>query len=78
MATPFVHFVLGSVGSLLLFLLLARLSGVKGFSFPSASIVVGIACASMAHFLSPWATPVILALYAISSLYELRQENRQS
>lgn len=76
MATPLIHLVLGSLGSLLLFVFFARLSGVKGFSFPSAIIVVGIVCASMTHFLSPWATPVILIVYAITSLYELRQENR--
>jgi len=68
-----VHFAIGTIGSLLIFLLFSRISGEKSFSFPSVVILMGFFCSTMAHFLSPFATPVILSLYAIASFNELRQ-----
>ncbi|MBF0390603.1 MAG: hypothetical protein HQK71_10935 [Desulfamplus sp.] len=69
----FVHFAIGTIGSLLIFLLFSRISGEQSFSFPSVVILIGFFCSTMAHFLSPFATPVILILYAITSFNELRQ-----
>jgi len=70
---PLIHFAIGVSGALLLLLLFTKLSGEQRFSFPSAVIIVGISCATLAHFLSPWATPVILILYAVASINELQQ-----
>jgi uncharacterized membrane protein YozB (DUF420 family) len=73
MTTLFFHFAAGIMGSLLLFLFFAKLAGEEPFSFPSAVVVVGFYCALLSHFLSPWATPVILAIYAVINAHELRQ-----
>lgn len=54
----------------------ARLSGEAGGSLSAAPLVVGIACAALAHFLSPWATPAVLFLYAAVSVNEWLQERR--
>jgi len=67
------HFVVATAGALALALLFARLGGERSFSLPVGCVVIGIACATLAHFLSPWATPVVLVLYAIANLHELRQ-----
>ena len=75
MITVALHFAFGTVGSLVLFLLFTRLSGATGFSAPFVVIFLGIACASLAHFASPWATPIILLLYLLSCLNELRLDH---
>jgi hypothetical protein len=67
------HFLAGTAGALALVLLFARLAGERSFSLPAGCLVIGIVCATLAHFLSPWATPVVLVLYAIANLHELRQ-----
>ena len=74
MGTVLLHFLAGSLGSLIVFVACARLSGEAGFSAPFGVVFVGIACASLAHFLSPWATPAVLVLYAVASAGELYQE----
>jgi membrane protein implicated in regulation of membrane protease activity len=76
MALTLFHFIGGSLGALAVFLLVNRLSGATGFSAPFGVIFVGIACAALSHFLSPWATPVIIALYALASFAELYQERK--
>lgn len=38
-----------------------------------APVIVGLVCASFAHTLSPWATPLIVGLYALSCWHETRQ-----
>ena len=76
MGTVLLHFVAGSGGALLVFLVLARLSGEASFSAPFGVIFVGIACAALAHFLSPWATPVVLVAYAAAGIVELVRERR--
>ncbi|MBK9115694.1 MAG: hypothetical protein IPM22_08625 [Betaproteobacteria bacterium] len=60
------HFLAGTLGSLLIFVIGVRISGAKGFSAPFGVVFVGVACAALAHFVSQWATPAILLLYAIS------------
>jgi len=68
-----VHFIIGAGGGLVLFLLFTRLSGEEKFSFPSGVIIVGIACGVLAHFVSPWATPAVLTLYALANVVELQR-----
>lgn len=76
MATALVHFIAGSLGSLLVFLVFARLSGNTRFSAPFGVILIGIACASLAHFLSAWATPVVIFMYVLANAGELYQERQ--
>lgn len=73
MATVFLHFVAGTLGSLAVFLAFIRLSGTRGFSAPFGVIFIGIACAALAHFVSVWATPAVIAAYALFSAIEFRQ-----
>jgi ABC-type transport system involved in multi-copper enzyme maturation permease subunit len=68
------HFVIGSVVSLLMFLVFARLSGVRSFSAPSAVLFIGFTCALLSHFVSPWATPLVLLLYGVASAIECRND----
>jgi hypothetical protein len=74
MSTVLFHFLAGTLGSLVIFLLFVRLSGARSFSAPFGVFVVGVACAVMAHFISPWATPVIVAGYFLVSLGEYVRE----
>ena len=76
MATALLHFIAGSLGSLVVFLVFARLSGNTSFSAPFGVIFIGIACASLAHFLSAWATPVVIVIYVLASAGELYQERK--
>lgn len=75
MLTLLLHFVIATSGALVIFLVAARVSG-EGFSAPFGVVFVGVSCASLAHFLSPWATPVVLALYAAASLAEAVRSRR--
>jgi hypothetical protein len=69
-----IHFTIGLLGSLFIFLVFTRLSGVRRFSMPTVVVLVGINCALLAHFVSPWATPAILVLYAGVSAHEFQQD----
>lgn len=71
MSTVLFHFAAGTLCSLLVFLLFTRLSGTRSFSAPFGVIFIGIACAVLAHFILPWATPVIIAIYLLVSAGEL-------
>ncbi len=74
MLTVLLHFILGTLGALLVFLVFTRLSGVTRYSAPFGVIFIGISCASLAHFLSAWATPVILVIYTLISAKEYYQD----
>jgi len=76
MGTLLLHFAAGTLGSLIVFLVFTRLSGTRSFSPPFGIIFIGIACAAMAHFLSPWATPAIVAVYLLVSAWEFMQERK--
>lgn len=76
MGTVILHFLAGTLGSVVVFLIFAYLSGERKFSAPFGLIFVGIACGAMAHFLSPWATPAIVAIYAIGCAGEWLQERK--
>ena len=67
------HFLIGSLGTLLVTSWAAHKAAESNGSAPAAALVVGVACASLAHFLSPWATPVVLGLVSASTIKELRQ-----
>ena len=67
-----IHFVIGSVAALFIFLVFTWLSGVRSFSAPSAVLFIGFTCGLLSHFVSPWATPVVLVLYGVASLNEYR------
>lgn len=69
-----VHFVIGTAASLLLFLVFTWLSGTRGYSAPFAVVFIGFTCALLAHFVSPWATPVVLTLYGIAAALECRND----
>lgn len=70
------HFIAGTLGSLAMFLLFAYLSGERKFSAPFGVIFIGVACGAMAHFLSPWATPVIVAIYGVGCAGEWTQARK--
>ncbi len=77
MGTVILHFFAGALGSLAIFLLFVRLSGAGSFSAPFGLVFIGIACAALAHYVSPWATPAIIVAYALQSAVELRRERKQ-
>jgi len=76
MSTVLLHFAAGSPGGLAVFLILTRLSGASAFSAPFGVVFVGIACGALAHFLSAWATPAVLLVYAAAGTLELVQDRR--
>jgi hypothetical protein len=75
MATVFFHFITGTLGGLVVFFIFTRLSATS-FSAPLGVIFIGIASASLAHFLSPWATPIVIVLYALANTGEFIQERK--
>lgn len=76
MATVVLHFITGTLGALAVFLVFIRLSGAGSFSAPFSAIFIGITCASLSHFLSPWATPAIIIIYAVAIAGEFLQERK--
>lgn len=72
MLSAAIHFVIGSVVSLLIFLGCTWFSGVRSFSAPFSVLFIGFTCALLSHFISPWATPVVLALYCAATATECR------
>jgi hypothetical protein len=69
-----VHFIIGAVASLLIFLVFTWLSGTRSFSFPFAVLFIGFTCALLSNFVSPWATPLVLGLYGVASAIECRND----
>jgi hypothetical protein len=69
-----IHFAIGFLGALIIFITYNRLAGIERFSLPIAPIVIGIACAAFARFFTPWATPAVLFLYALGSYSDLRRD----
>ncbi len=74
MGNVLLHFVVGTLGALLVFLVATRLSGVSRFSVPLGVVFIGIVCSSLAHFVSAWATPAVILAYAMVSAAEVRRE----
>lgn len=74
MTTAILHFALGVVGSLVFFVVARVIAGERASSAPFGLIFVGVACAALAVFLSPWATPVVIGAYGVASLAEARRD----
>jgi hypothetical protein len=74
MPTIALHFVIGSVSALGIFLVCARLSGVQRFSAPTGVLFIGFSCGMLAHYLSPWATLVVIVLYGVGTYNECRKD----
>jgi hypothetical protein len=72
----FSHFLIGIAGGLAIFFIFFRLSGASSTSAPFGLVFLGLACGTLALQLSPWVTPLILALYAGVSFYEHRENRR--
>jgi len=70
----FLHFLAGTVGALAVFLVSERLSGATSFTAPFGIVFIGLVCAGLAHFLSPWATLAVLLLYALAGINEYVRE----
>ena len=77
MATIVVHFVAGVLGSLAVFVLFWRLSGAERTSAPLGLLFIGIACAGLAHYVSEWATLVVIAVYAAINAAEYVQDRNR-
>jgi hypothetical protein len=71
------HFLAGAFGALLLFLIFTCVLRREGFSLPTVAIFIGLLCAIFAHFLSGWATPAVLLIYAMGLWREWREECSQ-
>lgn len=67
------HFGVGATLSLAISLFVQYRDG-GSFSLSFAFIVIGIVCAVLAHFLSPWCTPLVVLLFLLASLHELHQD----
>ncbi len=76
MLAVLVHFLVGAVGGFLISAWAAHKTAESNGSAPAAGMVTGLTCASLAHFLSPWATPVVLSLVVLASIYEARLSRR--
>lgn len=70
------HAFFGLVGSLVIFLVFFRLSAAESTSAPFGLVFFGLACGILATYVSPWATPAALLVYAAVSLKEWREERR--
>ncbi|AMA10672.1 hypothetical protein [Picosynechococcus sp. PCC 73109] len=73
MVAVLVHFLFGTIGSLVMFLAFSGLEGVRRFSAPFVIFLAGFICANLAYFVSPWATPLILLIYFLGLLQEHRE-----
>ena len=70
------HFFIGLAGSAAIFAVFFRLSAAGTTSVPFGLIFFGLACGALAVYLSPWATPAALLVYAAMSLKEHLAERR--
>lgn len=75
--TVVLHGLAATTLALGVFLLFSRLSGETRFSLPVAPVLVGLACGVLAHHLSPWATPAVLAAYGAVNFMEFRRDRRE-
>ena len=77
MSTVLAHLVFGTAGAFAVFVALARLAGERSFSAPLGAVLVGVTCAVLAHFASPWATPAVLLLLVAAGLVEVTADRRR-
>jgi len=57
-----------------MFLVFTWLSGARSFSAPFAVIFIGFTCGLLSHFVSPWATPMVVVLYGVALAIECRND----
>lgn len=74
MSAFLLHFILGLLGALAIFVLFLRLSATDSTSAPFGLLLIALPCGVLGSQLSAWATPAILLLYALVSWSEYRQE----
>ncbi|MEA3456841.1 MAG: hypothetical protein U9R26_10050 [Campylobacterota bacterium] len=67
------NFLIGTIGSLAIFLLMTRLDDEESFSAPFFIVVIGMACAALSILFGYLSTWIILGIYAISSIVEMRR-----
>ena len=74
--TPFsiaaLHFGIGLIGTLLIDAVIRRLHRIESFSLSIAPLIMALASAQAARYLSPWLTPLLLAVYAVVAYREQR------
>lgn len=74
MVTIAIHTLLGAIGAVCIFAVFFYLSGAQQTSAPLGLIFIGLSCGIFAHYLSPWATAIILGLYAMGCWVEWWQD----
>lgn len=62
-----INFLIGTIGSLAIFLLISQINGEEGFSAPFFVILIGLVSAILSIFFGYISTWVILGIYAITS-----------
>lgn len=70
------HFLTGLIGGAVIFAIFFRISAAKSTSAPFGLVLLAVACGCLAVYVSPWATPAILLVYAGASLREHIEERR--
>lgn len=72
--SPLFHFIVSTLISFILWRVFQFTSGETSYSLPTSPLVMGVVCATLSHFLSPWSTPVVLLLYVLTLWSERRRE----
>ncbi|HWT15725.1 MAG TPA: hypothetical protein VN581_08085 [Patescibacteria group bacterium] len=74
--TPFalaaVHFGIGLIGTVVIDALVRRMHRIGSHSLSIAPLIMAVASAQAARYLSPWLTPLLLAAYALIAYREQR------
>lgn len=78
MLTAITHFAFGFIAMAAISYLYARRLGEKNGSMIAVGLVSGILCASMATFMTPWASPVVVLLLAAGSHREYLESRKYS
>lgn len=76
MSAFLLHFILGLLGALVIFVLFLRLSATGSTSAPFGVLLIALPCGVLGSQLSAWATPAILLLYALVNWNEYHQERQ--
>lgn len=74
MLTILIHTLIGAIGASCIFALFFHLSGAETTSVPLGLIFVALGCGILSHYLSPWATAIVLAVYALGCGIEWWQD----
>lgn len=66
------HFLIGLLGTFVADAAIRRVHRIDAFSLSIAPLVLGLVCAQLAIYLSPWLTPLLLTAYAAITYREQR------